>query len=1093
MAAPASSEFGLNTRQAEAVQSWGRGDVCVVAGPGSGKTRVLVARFRWLVEEKRIPVRRLLAITFTEKAAAHMRRRLVGSFPPESEARRQVERAYISTVHGFCARLLRENAIEASVDPEFRVLEEWEANFELRRAIDDALESAYQADAGAARQFLSRFGAPDVAECIFSVYGALRAAGVPAGEAGRMADRHDWREKWRELREAFEKLARLPTERWKPSQRAALDEFLASGRPVSQLGGQAPGREHFRALSEMRVDLGKLKLGSGQRELARTIREDIVPACRAALLLDSNRASRQWFLEALSEADRRYRAGKEAAGALDFADLEEGAIRLLESPAGGRLREEFSFILMDEFQDTNPQQARLVGRLRRPGNFFAVGDINQSIYGFRHADPTVFAAYRQETQERGHVVELFRNYRSRAEILRGVSMIIEKAEGIEPQALEPGRELEPAPAPCLEVLAVHAAESDEALELEARHTGSRIRELASEGRFPYGGIAVLLRTSAQVRVFEREFRRQGIPCEVTEGRGYYEAREVNDLMCFLRVLLNPRDDISLAAVLRSPLAGLSDESLVRLKSPSSRLAESLETAAAELPEGEARQLAQFRERLARYRRDRDYTALDRLLGRLLAETGYESWVRLQPGGAHAVANLRKLLSLARRFSGAGSEGLQGFVERVEDLRREEARESDAQPPDQTADAVELMTVHAAKGLEFPAVFLPAVNRRPRAEADPVRFRPGIGLGMRWRDPVSGEEKPDSVYEAVAEEARSSRREESQRLFYVAMTRAEELLVVSVSFGSQVRAEQWAKNLQDNLAIDLRQIDQQVRIEERQGLAVRVLRTSQEPAPAPFPPAGQPAPAEPAVLERPLVDDQSDTAVAATSVALFAHCPRRYYLSRYLGFDGNGRPAAARGGEERPEPDEMDSSEFGRHVHAVLAGVIPPESAHPEALRLATAFEASHWGRRAAFAEQIHREQSFLLALNGRLLTGQIDLWFREGGETVLIDYKTDEVSAPETGRRAADYEWQLRLYALAVERLGGGGPLRAVLYFLRPNVAVEVPAGRTETAAAQAKVEQLCRAQSSLEFPLRAGDHCFRCPYFRGLCPAKVPPARQPQ
>ncbi len=1067
----------------------------MVAGPGSGKTRVLVERFHWLVEAREIRARRILAITFTEKAAANMRRRLVESFPPASAIRQDVERAYISTIHACCARLLRENAIEAEVDPEFRVLDEWEADFELRRAIDEALEDSYQADPAAARRFLAAFGTTAVAESLRGLYGALRAAGTTLAEAGRLGPEADWRERWRALLVAFERLGRLPVAGWRPSQIEVLEEFRESGGRLADLAGRNPSREHLATLAAVTVNLQKLKGGSEQRELARAIREELTPACRSGLLLEMNRANRAWFLAALAEADRRYRAGKRASGTLDFADLEEHAIRLLESGAGQRVRDSFWFVLMDEFQDTNPQQARLAALLRSPGNFFAVGDINQSIYGFRHADPTVFAKFRDETRASGgHVVELFENFRSRPEVLDAVRAVIDGAEGVEPQELRAGRPFPPEGAPSFEILTVQAAESDEALELEARHVGARIRQLAAAGRCGWGEVAVLLRTSANVRVFERELRRQGIPCEVTAGRGYYEAREVNDLLCFLRVLLDPQDEISLAAVLRSPLVGLSDETLLRLKLEGGRLADGLARTSDLSPE-QAEKLKHSQERLARFRRDREYVPPDQLLGRLLSETGYEMWLAEQPGGGHGVANVRKLLALARRFAASGPGDLAGFVERVEDLRRQEVRESDAQPPEQTSDAVQLMTLHAAKGLEFRVVFLPAINRRARSESDPVRFHPQIGVGLRWRDLITGKDRADTIYEAVADEAKGSRREESQRLFYVGMTRAEELLILSASFGSQVQATEWAKNLHEKLQVDLRRLDEGPREAEEAGVRLRIWQTNQEPpeTPAVISDGAPEAATEPAAavewLERPAPGDQSDTSVAATAVALFAQCPRRYYLSRYLGFEGPSRRPASEDEADPPEPDEMDATEFGRHVHSLLAGTIPREGASPEALRLVDGFAASEWGRRAAGAARSEREQSFLVALDGRLLTGQIDLWFREGGETVVLDYKTDQVTAAEAAARAAEYEWQLRLYALAVERLAGTPPQRAVLYFLRPEVAVEVSLAAGLLDEARRRVEELCQAQSRVEFPLREGEHCFRCPHFKGLCPAGTPAA----
>jgi ATP-dependent exoDNAse (exonuclease V) beta subunit len=1046
MASTAIADLRLTSRQQEAVESWGRGDVCVVAGPGSGKTRVLVERFRWLVQVKGVPVRRILAITFTEKAAAHMRQRLVESFPVATPERKAVERAYISTIHGFCARLLREHAVEAAVDPAFQVFDEWEAAFELHRAIEEALEQEYLARPERVREFLGAFGCREVPGALYGLYQALRAAGVTVEQARQAAVASDPAALWRRIEETLREVAALPATGWNLEQRQALEEALA----------QDP--------AGLTVNLAHLKPGSRQRELLKRLRVEMLPEWRAALLYQQHARNRGWFLDALARAGSIYREAKRAAGALDYADLEEGAIRLLES-TGGRLRTAFSYVLMDEYQDTNPLQARLVGLLRGRDTFFAVGDINQSIYGFRHADPTVFRDYRDQTRQAGgHVVELGDNFRSRPEVLRAVLRVIAGAEGIEPQALAAGRPFAPATRPCLEVLTVQGEDSDAAGRLEARHVAARIRTLVAEGAFAYRDIAILLRSGALVRLYEKTLRELGVPCEITEGRGFYDAQEVSDLLAFLRVLLNPQDEISLAAVLRSPLAGVSDDTLLQIKRAHGSLAAGL---AQELPE--------FHARLGRFRRSQHSLPLDRLLGRILTETGYEAWLREQAQGAHAVANVRKLMALARRFQARGPGGPRAFLERVEDLRREEAREADARPPEQSADAVEVMTIHAAKGLEFPVVFVAALGRGPKKDTDPVVFLPGHGVGMRWRDPETGDEAPDAVARAVGEELQRRQQEEEQRLLYVAMTRAEQLLVLSAGFGPKVESRHWVPYLTKNLGIDLKVFDNTVREAE----LFRILQTNQEPVLAGQPPPPRAASVEPIVLERPDPGDQSDTAVSATSVALFAQCPRKYYLSRYLGFSSS--PNRDRQGAD-PDPDELDPTDFGRHVHALLAGQLPPEQALPEALVLAANFHASELGRRAAAATRIEREQSFLVELEGRLVSGQIDLWFEESGQTFLIDYKTDQVTAEQAADRAADYALQLRLYALAIERLAGRTVERAVLYFLRPNVVVDVA---LDAAAARGKVEELCQAQSRLGFPLREGPHCRRCPYFGGLCPAR--------
>ena len=232
----------------------------------------------------------------------------------------------------------------------------------------------------------------------------------------------------------------------------------------------------------------------------------------------------------------------------------------------------------------------------------------------------------------------------------------------------------------------------------------------------------------------------------------------------------------------------------------------------------------------------------------------------------------------------------------------------------------------------------------------------------------------------------------------------------------------------------------------------------------------------------MVDDQHDSNATVTALSLFASCPRKYYLSRYLGFVASPRkPEDA--ALISDEPADLSASEFGTQVHALLAGK-PVADPAPEALRLAEVFRQSPLGRRAARATRTAREFDFLMALEDLVIRGQVDLWFEEGGELVVADYKTDDVNAAEAHHRARDYALQLRLYALAVEHVAGRAPDRAFLHFLRPNTLVEVDLTPNLIESPEQTVRDFQQAQSKLDFPLIEGDHCKRCPFYHDLCPA---------
>lgn len=1059
----------LTPSQLEAVETGALGqDTCVVAGPGSGKTRVLVEWYQRLVTECRIPPSRILAITFTEKAANNMKARLARALAGNPSLRRELERACVSTVHGFCARFLRENAIFAGIDPRFEVLDARQEAALQAASAREALDELYTGDPAAARALIQAIAIPDLAATLPELYDSIRLA----GESVEQVDRYPPLEgsvTFAELQAAIRRLRAEPRGALALNKRALLDEALESADGILGLSAEPPSRAHFEAVLSFKCNLNNFRGSTPIECRLREIRKKLTEAAIRTLLERYYAAERRTLLAALRRFDEIYRARKQAAGMLDFDDLEEATLRLLErnEPVRTRLREQFQQVLMDEFQDTNGLQSKLLDLVRAPNVFYAVGDINQSIYGFRHADPEVFHGYRDEVRAKNHrVSELQENWRSRADILRATETILHAAEGIEQRNLIATRVLPPKEQPSVEVIAVLGSDIEAAQDVEARWIARRILEL--EGSLAVGeqsrpaefrDIAVLARNSEVFSGLTRAFEDSGIPYLINRGRGFFEGREVVDLVHLLRVISNTRDEISMAAVLRSPLVGVSDEALLRLKQIGNLGAAirklPFETGLAFDPEDLAR-LKRFGEQLNRWRGWRDSMRFDRLLLTAMAEAGYE-WMP----GTREGANIEKLLAIARET--AGRLTFAAFVEELEEFRGSDARDFDP-PPEDSANAVRIMTVHAAKGLEFPVVFLASLHKGVDPSAPSLGFAPGIGLGARWYNPATGKSKGDMRQCLIRERKTRQEKAESNRLLYVAMTRAEEHLVFSFACAGKLR--NWAADVAGAFEVDCKAADNKWRTGMIGTFPVAVLCADQ--APEPRTASGRPR-AQVRILPRPSLTEGHDSNAAVTAVAQFAHCPRRYYLERYVGWDG----AASRGGS---------SLETGLQAHALLARAAV--EAHPEARRLAAAFETSPLAKRAARASRRQREFDFLLALEDIVLSGQIDLWFEENGELVLVDYKTDDVDAAETDSKAHAYGLQLRLYALALEQIAGRLPDKAFVYFLRPNIAAPVDLHPLFLHEAQQTVRDFREAQEKQEFPLNVGEHCRRCPFFRELCPA---------
>lgn len=982
----------LSPEQQRAVEREGQ-DVCVVAGPGSGKTRVLTERFAWMVEQRNVDPSRILAITFTEKAAIEIKQRLVKRFAARADVREAVERAWVSTIHGFCARLLRENAIAAGLDPQFEVLDEAQATRMQRESAEEVLDQLFSERSAEMRRLLEAIDLStsdglrqdDLASALLRVHEAMRESGARSIPGAKQAG-----DFWTDALDTARALLNSPLGEW-------------AARFV-KLNPKKLTLEHFEVLSAFEVNLNKVRLPAAKR-----FKQDIRDKLESQWIA-------QWFANledliriALERISGGYRAQKRSASVLDFSDLEEFAVELLESNEEvlRETRARFDEVLMDELQDTNRVQWRLVELAK--SRLFAVGDINQSIYGFRHADPEVFSEYREAVRASGGAIDELRdNYRSRPEILDLVSRILDKQEGIEPRELNPCGTFAPTAGPIVERL---FATGEDSTTVEAAMVAGRIQGWQQSGTFAYKDVAVLVRTLAAAEEFEDAFDRAFIPYLVSGGRDFLEARETRDVLCLLAALVNAHDDIPVIGVLRGPFVGLSDEEIYNLGMDGWRRV--------------------FEDRFGAIRQMAGFVPPDRLLAVAFDDCGY--WGALSE---RARSNVDKLLAWLRREFRNRPRPLAELLEDLESLR--EAQSASDAPPPEAGDVVRVMTVHAAKGLEFPVVFVSALHRRPDSNTPSILFSRTTGLGVKWRNPVSGESSPDPAHAEL--KARESTREkaEANRLLYVALTRAEQRLILT-------HAERKSKSTWEKLAI-----------------AALPNATASAEAPSILADNAASRSHEDTLLPRPQLSGQYYSTASITSLALFGACPRRYYLSRYLGAE--------------PDPAEAGTGAIalGIAVHTALAG---GDVGSEEAQNLKARFHASEWGQRAARAALVEREFDLLFEIDDVILRGQIDLWFEESGELILIDYKTDREESPE------NYSAQLRLYALGLAKHVGRMPDRAVLYYLRTDRAVEVDLSELSLDATRQLVAQLRTAQERCDFPLKPGVQCQKCVFFGGLCP----------
>ncbi len=1102
------------------------GDLLLDASAGSGKTSVLVERFVRAVIEDEVDVAAILTITFTEKAAAELRDRIRGRLRElgQLEAARATEGAFISTIHGFCARILRTHALAAGIDPAFAVLDQPEAERLADAAFDVALEELAQNDPGGI-ELIAAYGSGPLREATIGVFRELRARGAlhpalpPPPPLAPGADLDLLRDDLEQAaRAAAEELGAIPD----PAVRVveAL-ERLQRRTEVMGLPDPWPGE----------LDRVSLPGGNGAAlstpvclaytEALRRFRE----ACEHRRAQDSHRM----LQHLLGSFDAEYSQRKRAASGVDFEDLELLARELLAGNAElrERYRERFSYVMVDELQDTNAVQLELIESVSAK-NLFTVGDAQQSICGFRPADVELFERLGERLAAVGARATLDTNFRSRPEIVAALNAAFAEVLAERFRPLRPGRNVPAAESPVVELLVADkgADWTKDGLAApwrvaEAAALARRVRELIDAGATP-NQIVVLTRATTDLRAYERALEDLGAPTYVIGGRGYWAHPQVVDLVAYLRALANPRDEEQLLTLLASPLVGVSVDALVGLMASARSAARDPWWVLRE-PEGRLDDLgAADRERLAAFAQwfsaERDAaprTGVEELIERVLDVTQYDLAMLAMAGGQRRLANVRKLMRLGREHEATAGLDLRGFLELVHTRSAGwggsgDSRESEAPVEGEALDAVRLMTIHRAKGLEFEIVCVADLGRGPIRPAPLIRVGRDGRLGLRLAEPGTGKREPALAYKALGEEEQRLEQQEERRLFYVAMTRARERLILS----GAAKLEPWPTNGGSPMAwIGPAFIpDIATRVNEGSSVTEAGVRLTVvvpgDGVPAPGVAAASAATAQlfpdsgnfrapdrgPAAVGEPV------SRLSYSALGEYKRCGYRFYAERVLRLP----PTAPRGSSPAPG---LTGTERGILVHAVLeqldfrrggpmsvASIVAPGQPVPSAEEtseidaLIAGFAASELAARLGQASDVRREERFAFLLaGGVLMTGALDVLARESpGRMLVVDYKSDRLqgAAPATAL-SGSYATQRLVYALAAIRAGAADVEVAHVFLEAPEDPVVARFQAAEAETLERELNELTRGVVERRFEVTEIPQrsiCTGCPAEGGLC-----------
>ncbi|SKC49097.1 helicase-exonuclease AddAB subunit AddA [Maledivibacter halophilus] len=844
-------------------------NLLVSAAAGSGKTAVLVERIIKLITEDMIDINKLLIVTFTNAAAGEMRERILDAIIKEIEngskyeehLRRQITllgRSYITTLHSFCIDIARRNFHLVDIDPSFRIGDMTETSILIEETLEELLEDEYKEANEYFIELVEGFGGnrEDVKfrELILKIYGFIQSKPYP--------------EKW--LKESIEQFNMTKEEfeksLWIETIKGSIEIELKGSKDLIEgaieLCNKINGpKEYEEALIQDKnilenlisglntslekfyenannVVYPKLKTIRGNRKMEidenlqnevkelRNKYKDNIKSIKEKILVKSfdeylNQINAmyptmKYLSELIIQFGNRYSEKKLDKGILDFNDLEHYALKILENQEVQReYKKKFQHIFVDEYQDSNIVQETILNRIKRENNLFMVGDVKQSIYRFRLADPSLFiekyTGYQREDGDLNQRIDLSQNFRTRVEILEGINYLFKnimsknlgEIDYTENAYLYKGLDFEDIPNPNIELNIIEdmVDSSEETLEeleemskveTEARFVVNKIKALIRQKTYnpkikeyrniEYKDIVILLRSpKVWAPIFLEVFIKEGIPVYADDNSGYFDTIEINMFLDILKLIDNKRQDIPLLGVMRSLIGGFTIEELIkiRLGNMEGSYYEAIEDYILNNDDMLKLKLKEFLDKLEGWSVEARYLKLDEFIWKLLMETGYYHYVGAMPGGIQRQANLRILVDRASQFEKSAINGLFLFLRFIDRLTKSKGDMGSAKTLGENENVVRIMSIHKSKGLEFPVVICSGMGKNFNLKdiQQDILLHKDLGLGPKFVDIEKRIYNQTLPQLAIRRKMKIENLSEEMRILYVALTRAIDKLIL----------------------------------------------------------------------------------------------------------------------------------------------------------------------------------------------------------------------------------------------------------------------------------------------------------------------------
>ncbi len=1114
--------------------------ICVTAGAGSGKTTVLVDRYLEILRSGKAKPREIVAITFTDKAAAEMKERVVEKLNAEENIvdrgtiLEQMNTAPISTIHAFCSRILREFPFQAGVPANFSILQGIDQKLLLQQILRETLKEIATNEQDKHRneltRLLQRYGRRQNLEELLSsmvnqrdvidhlikdVYGSQHAEQLPdvweqviRAESMSETDVIDF---IRCLNAALQlakgknvtlviplvqKLEALPEKN--PDSPEVMRLLKEIADPITTQSGSIAKTDFLGRgvkTSDIETEINFLVSAAEKIQNAPIIEEN--GETDDDFLLSTTRDLLTLYTRILNN----YQTAKLSQGTLDFNDLQLKTRDLLRDnkEIQQALVERHTYYMVDEYQDTNELQYELVMLLTnelKKANLFIVGDPKQSIYAFRGADVRVFKKTNQKIKDKeGEDIPLKENFRSLRDTVGFVNHLFDclMGDGTETEFEVPFESLIKArPVDANGAIDIILGKRDDAAANEYTLIAQRIKNMSRNGEtvwvrsenggeserpIEYGDIAILIRSRTHLPDIEHALLEAGIPYLTTGGIGFYQRQEIYDIWNYLNFLDVPAEHhTSLAGVLRGPAFGISDTELYEI---SQQDGTSFWNKAQNYQTG-SDNLGRAIDTLKKHIQIAHRMPVNQLIVTVVNETGIIGTLKTGKQGQQRWANYQKLLELARSFDGDESrQTLTDFIEFLDILITEEPREGQA-PVELSRDAIQIMTIHAAKGLQFPVVILPCLDRGAEMAREPF-IDETLGIGFSPLNPINNYKKTEPrIVDYMKNRASQKEYAEKKRLFYVGATRAQDRLILSGSLSDTGKPRNILEWLYKHLGIgdedNLLRLPFRLKVfhdssQQSEDTLTMDKASDDETTPIDFP-------------EHPLPTLESTEISASFSVAElanYARCPLRYQLENVLRIPTNEQ------GESDSDDIDMDAA-----VRSIFARIRPSNLENldnlidqalendPEATTESKAilrtyvnnFLNSELGETARVASETRVNQQIHADIKGHIIDGRLDRIFKdETGNWQIINYKTDEVQNLDS------YRPEMELYSLlAHRRYPNQSTVIINLFFTEENrceqIHFDMPQLQDVQEQWQTRISALQRGvyEKNLE-------HCCSCPY----------------